>query len=96
MHFRRDDPDIGALPADARGEASYLGRRLITMATRLERNPAIRERGVGKTPLIPKEILEPAGRVHLAAAGRYNQALEATETLTDVLNDLTNPKPPAP
>ena len=65
-------------------------------STRLERDPALRYRGYGKTPLIPRVILEAPNRVHLAAAGRYNQALEATETLTDVLNDLANPKPPTP
>ena len=48
------------LPADARGEASMLSRRLVWGSTRLERDPALRYRGYGKTPLIPRVILRGA------------------------------------
>ena len=76
------------LPADARGEASMLSRRLVWGSTRLERDPALRYRGYGKTPLIPRVILEAPNRVHLAAAGKYNAKVGSTEALSEVLEAL--------
>jgi hypothetical protein len=43
------------LPADVRGEASYLSRRTNWGATRIERDPNLQSRGVGRTPRAAKK-----------------------------------------
>ena len=91
--FKIDVTPLGGLPADARGEASYLARRILDKKTRIERDPNLTYRGVGKTPLVPAPAYVVPNRVHLASANRYNQALAATESLSSVLDDLAAPEP---
>lgn len=53
--YRFETCPSNQLPADVRGEASYLSRRMCWGATRIERDPALRYRGVGLTPLPPEK-----------------------------------------
>jgi hypothetical protein len=74
-------------------QASYLTRRLCSKVPRSSLDPAVKSRGTGRTALVPKLVLEPPGRVHLAAARRFNQRLETTEALDDVLSALSPDAP---
>lgn len=56
-------------------------------------DPRLESRGVGRTKLIPKEIFPPPGRVHLAAAGKFNAAKGLSESLSAVLDELSRPPP---
>ena len=67
-----------------------LSRRMVTKATRLESDPALTFRGIGKTPLIPKPVLAAPGRMHLAAGNRFNAKIGTTETLEAVLEALAS------
>ena len=93
--FRPDVCPPGSLPADTRGEASYLSRRLVSKASRLELDPALSWRGVGRTSMIPYVPYIPPERIHLAASGRYNPILDLTESLTSALDANAPASPPA-
>ena len=76
------------LPVDARGEASMLSTRSFRALTNIELDPKLADRGVGRTPLIPKEKQLPPGRIHLAAGGAFNPTEAASESLQAVLEAL--------
>jgi len=92
--FTQESCAPNELPCDARAEASYLSQRKVKRPTRIERDDGLVSRGVGKSPLIPKEVKEEAGRAHLAAANRFNPALGFTETLDQLLNAIARANAP--
>ena len=74
-----------ALPPDARGEASILGRRTSWLMTRLERLPTLQDRGLNRTALPPKPNNVDKDRLALAVRAG---TLEDVRTL---LNDGADP-----
>ena len=65
-----------------------LSTRSFRALTNIELDPKLADRGVGRTPLIPKEKQLPPGRIHLAAGGAFNPTEAASESLQAVLEAL--------